>query len=119
DMFRAQKEYYMEPDVFPHFLRGKGFGNLTPVSALVRLVADLIVLWIGLAAGFSSMYRLNQSKVSCEFDPILVFLGWPESTPFRTLTIREPYVKRLSLGRAIWVTTLVPTCVVVLTLLFL
>lgn len=53
-----------------------------------------------------------------ELDPILVFLGQSESTPFRTLTIREPYVKRLLLGRAIWVTTLVSTCVVALTLLF-
>jgi Na+-transporting methylmalonyl-CoA/oxaloacetate decarboxylase beta subunit len=53
-----------------------------------------------------------------ELDPILVFLGQSESTPFRTLTIREPYVKRLLLGRAIWVTTLVAICVVALTLIF-
>lgn len=53
-----------------------------------------------------------------ELDPILVFLGQSESTPFRTLTIREPYVRKLLLGRAIWVTTLVATCVVALTLIF-
>lgn len=53
-----------------------------------------------------------------ELDPVLVFLGQSESTPFRTLTIREPYVKKLLLGRAIWVTTLVAICVVTLTLIF-
>ena len=53
-----------------------------------------------------------------ELDPILVFLGQSESTPFRTLHIREPYVKKLLLGRAIWVSVLVAACVAGLTLLF-
>ena len=59
DIFHAQKEYCfraMEQDAFPRFLRSKAFGNLTPVSALVRLVVGLIVLWIGLAAGFSLIF---------------------------------------------------------------
>ena len=59
DMFHAQKEYCfraMEQDAFPRFLRAKAFGNLTPVSALVRLIVGLIVLWIGLAAGFSLIF---------------------------------------------------------------
>jgi hypothetical protein len=156
DMFHAQKEYCfraMEQDAFPRFLRSKAFGNLTPVSALVRLVVGLIVLWIGLAVGFSlifldvhpkskrffvsaSFYPL-WSVLTCfqlfipysiavlclishqyELDPILVFLGQSETTPFRTLRIREPYVKKLLLGRAIWVSTLVAAFVAALTLLF-
>lgn len=59
DMFHAQKEYCfraMEQDAFPRFLRAKAFGNLTPLSALVRLVAGLIVLWIGLAVGFALIF---------------------------------------------------------------
>lgn len=59
DMFHAQKEYCfraMEQDAFPRFLRAKAFGNLTPVSALVRLIVGLIVLWIGLAVGFSLIF---------------------------------------------------------------
>ena len=59
DMFHAQKEYCyraMEQDAFPRFLRAKAFGNLTPVSALVRLIAGLIILWIGLATGFSLIF---------------------------------------------------------------
>ena len=59
DMFHSQKEYCfraMEQDAFPRFLRAKAFGNLTPVSALVRLIVGLIVLWIGLAVGFSLIF---------------------------------------------------------------
>lgn len=65
DMFHAQKEYCfraMEQDAFPRFLRSKAFGNLTPMSALVRLVVGLIVLWIGLAAGFSLIFLDVQPK---------------------------------------------------------
>jgi hypothetical protein len=59
DMFHAQKEYCykaMEQDAFPRFLRSKAFGNLTPVSALVRLVIGLVTLWVGLATGFSLIF---------------------------------------------------------------
>jgi len=65
DMFHTQKEYCfraMEQDAFPRFLRSKAFGNLTPVSALVRLVVGLIVLWIGLAVGFSLIFLDVQPK---------------------------------------------------------
>ncbi|EJD08505.1 uncharacterized protein FOMMEDRAFT_101926 [Fomitiporia mediterranea MF3/22] len=140
DMFHAQKEYCfraMEQDAYPRFLRAKAFGNLTPVSALVRLVLGLIILWIGLAVGFSLIFLDVKPKSKrfflfipftlailflishqYELDPVLVFLGQSETTPFRTLTIREPYVKKLLLGRAIWVTLLVTACVAGLTLLF-
>jgi len=53
-----------------------------------------------------------------ELDPILVFLGHSETTPFRTIRMREPYVKKLLLGRAIWVTFLVTLGVVALTMMF-
>jgi len=140
DLFHAQKEYCfraMEQDAFPRFLRSKAFGNLTPISALARLILGLIILWIGLAAGFALIFLdvLPKSKrfflfipfslailflVShqYELDPILVFLNQSETTPFRTLTIREPYVKKLLMGRAIWVTVLVSAFTVALTMLF-
>ena len=47
-----------------------------------------------------------------------MFLGQSETTPFRTLHIREPYVRKLLLGRAIWVSILVAACVVALTMIF-
>lgn len=65
DMFHSQKEYCfraMEQDAYPRFLRAKAFGNLTPVSALVRLIVGLIVLWVGLAVGFSLIFLDVQPK---------------------------------------------------------
>jgi len=65
DIYHAQKEYCfkaMEQDAFPRFLRSKAFGNLTPVSALVRLIAGLLILWIGLATGFSLIFLDIQPK---------------------------------------------------------
>lgn len=85
DMFHAQKEYCfraMEQDAFPRFLRAKAFGNLTPVSALVRLIAGLIVLWIGLAVGFSLIF-LDVHPKSKRFFVSIVLL----SLEHRTLTV--------------------------------
>lgn len=140
DIFHAQKEYCfraMEQDAFPRFLRSKAFGNLTPISALVRLILGLVILWIGLAVAFSLIFLDVHPKSKrfflfipftfaitflishqYELDPILVFFGQSETTPFRTLTIREPYVKKLLLGRAIWVSILIAVFVTALTLLF-
>lgn len=83
DMFHAQKEYCfraMEQDAFPRFLRSKAFGNLTPVSALVRLIAGLIILWIGLAVGFALIFLDVQPKsrrfwVRFSLSLLLVFLA--------------------------------------------
>ncbi|TFK47313.1 hypothetical protein OE88DRAFT_1666027 [Heliocybe sulcata] len=140
DMFHVQKEYCfhaMEQDAFPRFLRAKAFGNLTPVSALVRLVAGLIILWIGLATGFSLIFLDVHPKAKrfflfipftlailflishqYELDPVLILFNQSESTPFRTLSIKEPYVKKLLVGRALWVSMLVAACTVALTLIF-
>ncbi len=55
-MFHTQKEYVfrtMEADVFPRFLRAKAFGNLTPISVLVRLSLGLLALWAALATAFT------------------------------------------------------------------
>jgi Regulator of G protein signaling domain len=141
DMFHAQKEYIfgaMEQDAYPRFLRAKAFGNLTPVSALVRLVLGLVVLWIGLSTGFALIFLDVQPKAkrwflfipftlavlllvshSYELDPLLLLLAnQSETTPFRTLGVREPYVRRLLIGRSIWVLVLVAVVSTVLTVIF-
>jgi len=79
DMFHAQKEYCfraMEQDAFPRFLRSKAFGNLTPLTALVRLIVGLLVLWVGLAVGFSLIF-LNVEPKSKRF-----FVSLPLRSPF-------------------------------------
>ena len=59
DMFHSQKEWVyraMEQDSFPRFLRSKVFGNLTPMSAMIRLIAGLLVLWVALSTSFSFIF---------------------------------------------------------------
>ncbi|ORY41751.1 RGS domain-containing protein [Leucosporidium creatinivorum] len=140
DMFHAQKEYVyraMEMDTFPRFLRAKAFGNLTPISALVRLGVGLLALWVALATAFAFIFLDYKPKIkrlwiilpftvaiinlvahSYDLDPLLVFMGLSETTPFRTIGIREPYVRKLLFGRALWVTFLTAVIVAVLTVIF-
>ncbi|KAI9623553.1 hypothetical protein KEM48_009448 [Puccinia striiformis f. sp. tritici PST-130] len=59
DMFVSQKEYIyrsMERDTFPRFLRSKAFGNLTPLSSIIRLSVGLFAIWIGLSVGLSLIF---------------------------------------------------------------
>lgn len=139
DMFHAQKEYVfrtMEADVFPRFLRAKAFGNLTPISALVRLTLGLLALWAGLATGFSFIFlEVSRRKrlwvilpfaiavlliVShqYELDPILALAQQSETTPFKLITVREKYVRKLLLQRAVGVIFLVALITAALTVLF-
>ena len=78
DIFHAQKEYCfraMEQDAFPRFLRSKAFGNLTPISALVRLVLGLVILWIGLATALSLVFLDVTPKSKRFFVSISIKLG--------------------------------------------
>lgn len=59
DMFHSQKEWVyraMEQDSFPRFLRSKAFGNLTPISAMIRLVLGLLLMWVALSTAFSFIF---------------------------------------------------------------
>ncbi|CDU24495.1 related to RAX1-Protein involved in determination of budding patterns [Sporisorium scitamineum] len=139
DMFHSQKEYVfrtMEADVFPRFLRAKAFGNLTPISVLVRLSLGLLALWAALATAFSFIFLDVDRAKRCwvilpfsvavlllmshqyELDPILVLLSQSETTPFRLIRIREPYVRRLLLQRSLSVLLLIALITAALTVLF-
>lgn len=140
DMFHSQKEWVyraMEQDSFPRFLRSKAFGNLTPVSAMIRLILGLVVMWVALSLSFSFIFLNTLPKTrrlwiilpftiafllilsySYDMDPLLVFVGFSETTAFRTLRIREPYVKKLLMGRSMWVTFLTILLVTCATVLF-
>ncbi|GAA5856242.1 hypothetical protein JCM9279_006696 [Rhodotorula babjevae] len=140
DMFHAQKEWVyraMEGDAFPRFLRAKAFGNLTPLGGVVRLVVGLVALWVGLATAFAFIFLDAKPKVrrlwviipftvavvnivahAYDLDPLMVFMGLTETTPFRTIGIREPYVRKLLFGRALWVTLVSSALVAVLTVVF-
>ena len=65
DMFQAQKEWVyraMEQDSFPRFLRSKAFGNLTPISAMIRLVLGLLFIWVALSACFAFVFLDTRPK---------------------------------------------------------
>ncbi|TIA79666.1 hypothetical protein E3P98_03167 [Wallemia ichthyophaga] len=115
DLFYPQKEYIfraLEGGVFPRFLRAKGFGNLTPMSSLVRLGLGLFLLWFAFALGFCFIfidYKPQKTRVWVLL-PFLIsfFLLWsfkynidPLMVLFnkRTIEIEEPYVKKLLLIR--------------------
>lgn len=141
DLFVSQKEYIyrsMEQDTFPRFLRSKAFGNLTPLSALVRLCVGLLTLWIGLSIGFSMIFLDAQPRSKrfwilipfmmailgivshfYDLDPILILFNRSETTPFRTLRVKEKYVQKILRGRAIWVTILSVLGVVILGSIFI
>ena len=80
-----------------------------------RLVDGTVELQLFIPFTLAILFLISHQY---ELDPILVFLGQSETTPFRTLRIREPYVKKLLLGRAIWVSVLVAALVTALTLIF-
>lgn len=125
----------MEADVFPRFLRAKAFGNLTPISALVRLSLGLLALWAALATGFAFIFldvgRVKRCWVilpfsiallliishQYELDPVLVGLNRSETTPFHVIAVREAYVKKLLRQRAVgmlFVTAILTACLCVL-----
>ncbi|MBW0466656.1 hypothetical protein O181_006371 [Austropuccinia psidii MF-1] len=125
DLFVSQKEYIyrsMERDTFPRFLRSKAFGNLTPLSSLIRLSIGLLAVWVGLSVGLSMIFldikpRSRRLWVILplmigaigiigyfyELDPLLILFNRSETTSFRTLSIKEKYVKKILRGRALWV----------------
>ncbi|EFP81806.2 Bud site selection protein, Revert to axial protein 1 [Puccinia graminis f. sp. tritici] len=137
DLFVSQKEYIfrsMERDTFPRFLRAKAFGNLTPMSSIIRLSVGLVAIWIGLSVALSlifldihprahrlwSMIPLSIGAVGVlghfyELDPVLLLFNRSETTFFRTLSIKEKYVQKILRGRAVWVVVLSSIIVACLT----
>lgn len=98
-MFHAQKEYVfgaMEQDAYPRFLRAKAFGNLTPVSALVRLVAGMTILWIALSTGFALIF-LDVKPKSKRFFVRAPFAarGFDSFVDISTLAALHPLLPRL------------------------
>ena len=51
----------LEQDAFPRFLRAKAFGNLSPLSALIRLGLGLLALWAAFATALAMIF-LDQPR---------------------------------------------------------
>lgn len=140
DLFHAQKLYIfraLEQDAFPRFLRAKAFGNLTPMSSFVRLVLGLLVLWGAFVLAFTFIFldwkpRRVRAWVILPFffafnlllaayyslSPLFAVFFQSETTPFRLITVREAYVRKLILLRALWIESLVIVLTAIFTVIF-
>lgn len=126
EVFDEAREYVfqaMERDAFPGFLAAKALGNLSPAGSLVRLIVGLISLFAAFWVGFILIFLDWQPKVTrlwliipfgvgsyCIFsslynlDPLMTIIGFSESNSVKHIVrIKEPYVRRLLVKRALYV----------------
>lgn len=139
EVFDEARDYIfqaMEREAFPGFLRSKALGNLVPISSVARLVIGLLMLfgafWTAFALVFLDYSRSTRVWVllpffvgtyccfahQYELDPVLAMLGISESTFFRFIRIKEPYVKNLLFRRSLWVLFLAILTAGILTAIF-
>lgn len=122
EVFDPAKDYVfqaMERDAFPGFLQAKALGNLVPLSIVVRLAFALINFGGGFWGAFYVVLKDKSRHIRCwvilpfaiaayfiasyqyKIDPLMAFLGYSEYTFMNWSPIREPYVRRLLVQRAI------------------
>ncbi|WWC87319.1 uncharacterized protein L201_002208 [Kwoniella dendrophila CBS 6074] len=140
DLYHQQKVYIfkaLEQDAFPRFLRAKAFGNLTPLGSFVRLIAGLICLWGGFVLAFSLIFldwkpRLTRLWTILPFifatnlllssyyslSPLLALFNRSETTPFKLIKVKEPYVKKLLTIRALWIELVCISITAILVIIF-
>lgn len=141
DVFGGVRDYVfklMENELYPKFLKTVAIQNITEVSSKVRMIAGLILLFFGFWIAYILLF-LNYHKriravcvvpfliafyliVSSHYylDPVLVFLGFSESfhSDQRLIKLKEKYVHRLLIKRAVFVVFLVILFTLILTLIF-
>jgi hypothetical protein len=140
DLFHAQKIYIfraLEQDAFPRFLRAKAFGNLTPTSAMLRLIVGLVILWGAFTLSFTFVFLDWSPKARRLFiiipyffafnllvaayyslSPLLAVFAQSETTPFRFITVGEGYVRKLLLLRGLWIEALAILLTAIFTIIF-
>lgn len=140
DLFHAQKLYIfraLEQDAFPRFLRAKAFGNLTPTSAMLRLILGLVILWGAFTLSFTFVFLDWSPKARRLFiiipyffafnllvaayyslSPLLALFFQSETTPFRFITVGEGYVRKLLLLRGLWIEALAVLLTAIFTIIF-
>lgn len=140
DLFHAQKLYIfraLEQDAFPRFLRAKAFGNLTPTSAMLRLIVGLVILWGAFTLSFTFVFLDWSPKARrlyiiipyffafnllvaayYSLSPLLALFFQSETTPFRFITVGEGYVRKLLLLRGLWIEALTILLTAIFTIIF-
>ncbi|CCG84707.1 protein of unknown function [Taphrina deformans PYCC 5710] len=139
EVFDEARDYIfqaMEREAFPGFLRSKALGNLVPISSIARLVIGLLALlgafWTAFALLFLDYSRSTRVWVllpffvgtyccfahQYELDPLFGLLGISESTFFKFVRVKEPYVRSLLFRRSLWVLALAILTAGILTIIF-
>ena len=93
--------------------------DLEALDGLHDTIASLQLRLRHISFSKATENSLELCGIQAAWPPVLrSTLGQSETTPFRTLHIREPYVRKLLLGRAVWVSVLVAAFSTALTLIF-
>jgi hypothetical protein len=124
EVFDVAKDYVfqaMERDAFPGFLRMKALGNLIPPTLIMRLIIGLIAMFGGFWTAFVLIFLDKSRLTRCwlilpftigvyalasyqySLDPVLALIGLSEYTPFNFSRVREQYVRKLLIHRALMV----------------
>ncbi|KAJ9130487.1 Regulator of G protein signaling superfamily [Coniochaeta hoffmannii] len=140
EVFDVAKDYVfqaMERDAFPGFLRMKALGNLIPPTLIMRLIVGLVAMfgafWTAFVLIFLNASRTTRCWVILPFtvgvytlasyqyslDPVLALIGLSEYTPFNFSRVREPYVRKLLIRRALMVLAVTLVVDVALCVLFI
>lgn len=129
EVFDEAREYVfqaMQREAFRSFLAAKALGNTTPFGSVVRLVLGLLSAFGAFWTGFVLIFLDWQPKSTrlylilpfafavygitaglYNLDPLLALLGYSETGPARMIRIREPYVRRLLIKRAVFVAAVI------------
>ena len=122
EVFEKAREYIfraMEREIYPGFLQTKAFGNLVPLSALIRLVIGLFALFAAFWASFVLVFLDKSSSlrayISIPFavafygivtwgynlDPVVALAGYSESTFGQFRRIKHYYARKLLIRRSL------------------
>ncbi|ERF75345.1 hypothetical protein EPUS_00138 [Endocarpon pusillum Z07020] len=140
EVFNDAKEYVfqaMERDAFPGFLQAKALGNLVPLSVLLRLGLGLACLFAGLWGGYYMILTNKSRATRCwliipyllgshllvayqyKIDVFMAFFSYSEYTFMNWSKIREPYVRKLIMKRALMAFVLFHVIALLLLVLFI
>ncbi|KAK4627178.1 hypothetical protein CLAFUW4_05163 [Fulvia fulva] len=122
EVFDGAKDYVfqaMERDAFPGFLRQKALGNIVQPSLMLRLIVGLVSMFAAFWAAFILIFLDKNRATRCwlilpftvgiyllashqyMLDPLLALLGLSEYTFFSFARIKEPFIRRLLIKRAL------------------
>ncbi|KAL4811258.1 RGS domain-containing protein [Aspergillus unguis] len=140
EVFDPAKDYVfqaMERDAFPGFLQAKALGNLVPLSIVARLAFALISFGGGFWGAFYVVLRDKPRHIRCwvilpfviasyfivsyqyKIDPAMAFAGYSEYTFMNWSPVREPYVRKLLMKRAVATVLIAALVAAALSILFI